>query len=122
MRQRDLQESLFELLLQSLLKIAIFQVDVEGNELKVLPEWISSGILEQVDQFGLEIHTAPFTIPDRDLPEKLTDLLNVFRKLVDAGFRLISSMNNDCVAKSQDIEGKYFNYFEVVFYKSDVKL
>ena len=25
-------------------------MDVEGNELKVLPEWISSGILDNIDQ------------------------------------------------------------------------
>jgi hypothetical protein len=53
------------------------QVDIEGAELKALPEWVSSGILDQVSQFGLEIHTDIHTIvKDRIVPE-LTHLVAV---------------------------------------------
>ena len=82
-----------------------------------MPEWISSGILDQVSQFGLEIHTPVGIIGKDQIVPELSKLLDVFRQLYDVGFRLISSTNNDCVAKSQDFEGKYLNYFELVFYK-----
>lgn len=96
-----------------------FQVDVEGSELKVLPEWISSGILDHVDQFGIELHTGLVSIPNENLLTQLSNLMSIFRQLFAKGFRLISSMNNECVAKAQDSQGRYFNYFEIVFYKPD---
>ena len=34
------------------------QVDIEGAELVTLPQWIESGILERVDQLGIELHLA----------------------------------------------------------------
>ena len=100
------------------MKDFIFKVDVEGSELKALPEWISSGIIDSIDQFGLELHTASNVIRPENLVVELTNLLDVFRNLHDIGFRLISTTNNDCVAKSQDMQGKYLNYFEVVFLRS----
>jgi len=94
-----------------------WQVDIEGSELKALPQWISSGMMEYVDQFGIEIHTAPGS-----KPEMLLDLLQVFQQLFENGFQLISSMNNECVGTKADSKNKYYSLFEVVFYKSDVQL
>jgi hypothetical protein len=47
--------------------------------LKALPEWISSGILEQIDQFGLEIHTAPVSISPDNIVNELSNLMEVIR-------------------------------------------
>ncbi len=39
-------------------RITYLKVDVEGSELKSISEWIASGILDDVRQIGIEIHTA----------------------------------------------------------------
>jgi hypothetical protein len=39
-------------------RITYLKVDVEGSELKSISEWITSGILDDVRQIGIEIHTA----------------------------------------------------------------
>jgi hypothetical protein len=85
--------------------------------LKALPQWISSGILEHVDQFGLEIHTGLNSVAKENIVTELSTLLDVFRNLYKMGFKLISSTNNDCVGKSNDLNQRYLNLFEIVFYK-----
>ena len=37
--------------------IHYLKVDVEGYELKAIPTWVSSGILNQIQQINLELHT-----------------------------------------------------------------
>ena len=37
--------------------IHYLKVDVEGYELKAIPNWVSSGILNQIQQINLELHT-----------------------------------------------------------------
>ena len=34
------------------------QVDIEGAELETLPQWVESGILQSVQQLGIELHLA----------------------------------------------------------------
>ena len=98
--------------------LALFpQVDVERAELKAIPEWISSGILEQVSQMGIELHTGKWAIPENKIFSELSLLLAEMRKLHEIGFRLISTSNNECVAKTDDIQHIFNNYIEVVFYK-----
>ena len=90
-------------------------MDIEGSELLAIPEWISSGILKDVDQIGIEIHT--FGKEGEDLRIQLISLLDTMRKLHQLGFHLISSENNECVGKSVDIEKRYFSVIELVYYK-----
>ena len=97
--------------------ISYLKVDIEGSELESIPEWISSGILDRVSQFGIELHTGR-TALGSDQMAKLLDLLDVWRNLHELGFRMISNTNNDCVGKSDDLQNQYFNLFEVVFYKA----
>jgi hypothetical protein len=42
------------------------------------------------------------------------------RQLYRIGFRLISSINNDCMGKRDDLEGRYLNFIELVFYKKKI--
>jgi hypothetical protein len=79
-----------------------------------MAEWIASGVIVEVAQIGLEIHTH---FPQDTAAEKLSALLDVFRALHQKGFRLISSTNNDCVGKSADYEKRYLNLAEIVFLK-----
>ena len=34
------------------------QVDIEGAEVGALPQWLESGLLQRVDQLGIELHLA----------------------------------------------------------------
>ena len=92
-------------------------MDVEGTELKAIPEWISSGVLDQVSQIGIELHTGKGSIPQDKIFSGLSSLLSDMRNLHNIGFRIISTVNNDCVGKNQDDDNKFATLFEVVFYK-----
>jgi hypothetical protein len=80
-----------------------------------IPEWVSSGILKDIYQIGIEIHT--FGKEGEEQRKELLQLLNEMRKLHQLGFRLISSANNECVGRNEDIEKRYYNVFELVYYK-----
>ena len=38
-------------------EITYLKVDIESSEIKAIPEWIQSGVLENVRQIGMELHT-----------------------------------------------------------------
>ena len=78
----------------------------------------SSGILEKVDQIGIEFHTGEiFLKGDHKIADKLTELLDALRQLHKLGFRIISNTPNNCVGKSQDPIRRYYTFFDVVLYK-----
>ncbi len=90
-------------------------MDIEGSELLAIPEWISSGILNNIEQIGFEIHTG--FQQGEELRKQLIAILDEMRSLHQLGFRLISSENNECIGKSTDLEQRYLNLIELVFYK-----
>ena len=90
---------------------------MEGSELKAISQWISSGILENVRQIGIEIHTAKDFVGQDQVAPVLLELIDDLQKLYEMGFRLISSTNNGCSDKGSDLEQRYNPFFELVFYK-----
>jgi hypothetical protein len=97
--------------------ISYLKVDVEGAELTAMKEWIDSGVLDQVDQIGIEIHTGKgFISPNQYIPT-LLKMMKVFQQLHRLGFRHISTSLNDCTGKNDDILHEYTPFVEVVFYK-----
>ena len=66
---------------------------------------------------GIELHTGKWAIPKDKIFSELSLLLGEMRKLHEIGFRLISTSNNECVAKTNDIQKIFNNNIEVVFYK-----
>ena len=101
--------------------ISYLKVDIEGAELTAIPEWIKSGILDSVTQIGIEIHSGKYTLGSdpTKLAKDFSNILTFIRDLHSLGFKLISFTNNDCVAKSDDVDLKFFSLMEVVFYKDD---
>ena len=97
--------------------ISYLKVDIEGSEIRAIPEWIESGILDQVSQFGIELHTGLTAFGRFNLSIRYSEILQAMKRLYGAGFRLISKSNNDCVAKNDDIKKRYFSLVEVVFSK-----
>ncbi len=95
-------------------KISYLKVDIEGAERLAINEWIDSGAINVVSQIGIEIHT---DVPRPSINSTLTTLVQTFRRLHTAGFRLISTTNNECIGKKFDYLNRYYTLFELVFYK-----
>lgn len=102
-------------------KISYLKVDIEGTEIASIPEWIKSGVLDSVNQFGIELHTGMGTLgsDSTKVKQKYSNILTFIRDLYGLGFKLISFMNNDCVARRDDADNRFFSLMEVVFYKDD---
>ena len=47
----------------------------------------------------------------------LVQMMEDFRGLNELGFQLISSTDNGCATKANDLENRYNPYFELVLYK-----
>ena len=93
--------------------IMYLKVDIEGEELFSLPEWISSGALDHVLQLGLELH-----LPSIHVEKRFKWLLDLLNQLYHLNYRLISHEINMTVGKPAS-EG-YYSYMEVVLMKDVV--
>ena len=90
-------------------------MDIEGNELKLLPLWLKSGVLEHVQQIALEFHL------DRNIMTTI-NFINTLKELYFEGnYRLISYEANGCAKNSETIalRNPYFNLAEIVLKKID---
>ena len=98
--------------------ISYLKVDVENSEVEAIPEWISSGALENVRQIGVELHTGTGQFTSWERPGVLRQLLKSFHQLYQLGFRLISYAPNRCIGQGHDQDDrKFYTYANVVFYK-----
>ncbi|KAJ8305752.1 hypothetical protein KUTeg_016297 [Tegillarca granosa] len=75
-------------------KIDILKIDIEMWEWTVLPEMISSGVLDKVTQFVLEFHIVNIGTNSEPLKQKYIEGLSVLRKLYDLGFRIFWTHKN----------------------------
>lgn len=94
--------------------ISYLKVDIEGSEIRAIPNWVETGILKNVSQIGIEVHTIHDHSNGIDL---LLGLIESFRLLDKEGFKLISVTNNECMGKYYDLNHQYYNFFEIVFFK-----
>jgi hypothetical protein len=75
-------------------RITYLKVDVEGSELKSISEWITSGILDDVRQIGIEIHTArDFVVQEQVEKNQLTNHYEFKLPLVYRRFLLKQTVN-----------------------------
>jgi len=84
-------------------KITFLKVDIEKEELRAIPQWLRSGALAHVQQFGVEIH------------QKTTEISYMMKLMRDVqlegNFRAINWERNPCHARN--------HLFEIVFKKID---
>ena len=90
-------------------------MDIEGAELSGLRVWIESGLLDNVQQIGMEVHLGEknrmFTLP----------FLNTLRKLqLKSNFRIFNWEANNCW-KNVNRNEQYFSLAELVFKKINTK-
>ena len=98
-------------------EITYVKVDIESSEIKAIPQWIQSGVLKNVRQIGIELHTGK-TFFDRSGQAKAAkSLLKSLSELYDLGFRYVSYAPNLFVDKSQDHGGQYYTYIDILLYK-----
>jgi hypothetical protein len=103
-------------------EISLLRMDIEGEELEVIPEMIRSGALDNVRQLWVQLHTGSMTMRKKERPPVLRKLLRSFNKLNDMGLQLISYLPNRCVGKSQDpVDRRYYATIDAVFYKTYTK-
>ena len=88
-------------------------MDIEGNELKRLPQWIDEGILNNIQQIGMEFH-----LSSEDMV-KTHKFIRVLRFLYfKENYRLISYEANGCAQNSNKAQsGKYYDLAEIVLKK-----
>ena len=100
-------------------EITYIKVDIESAELKAIPEWIESGILKNVRQIGIELHTGQLYVDKKDRPRVTKSLLKSMLQMYDdLGFRHVSYSPNTCVGKDADSLGKrYYTFMDIVLYK-----
>jgi len=84
-------------------KITFLKVDIEMEELKAIPQWLRSGALAHVQQFGVEIH---------QMSTESSYMMKLMRDLqLEGNFRAINWERNQCYADNK--------LFEIVFKKID---
>ena len=100
--------------------INYLKVDVEGHELKALPTWLESGILDNIQQINLELHTVNIFLKQHQIASTLHMMLKALKQMEDIyRFKLIDYKPNGCVGKWQDeIENKYHTFFDIVLMKN----
>ena len=98
-------------------EITYLKVDIESSEIKSIPEWIESGVLQNIRQIGIELHTGKIFFDKPNRAKAVKSLLKSISKLYDLGFRHISYDPNTCVGKSQDHAGQYYTFVDIVLYK-----
>ena len=85
-----------------------------------MAEWIKSGVLDSVDQIGMEMHTGRVHVKPESHVRVIRDLIGYFQAIYKMGFKPISYEANGCTGRSHDIEGRFYSYFDVVLYRATV--
>ena len=91
---------------------------MEGAELNAMPSLVSSGILNNIQQIGMEMHTGKMHVARKKALKLFNGLLKGFKAIQeDYGFRLIAYNANGCMAKKYCYTNTYHPYHDLVFYK-----
>jgi len=98
-------------------QIFYLKVDIENAELGTLPQWIESGILQRVDQLGIELH-----LGEVHQDQRFPWLLGLLQQLYLQGFRIISHEVNTAVFSIpiKPLQQGYHSFLEVVLMRDTV--
>ncbi|XP_063725171.1 uncharacterized protein LOC134853150 [Symsagittifera roscoffensis] len=88
--------------------INYLKVDVEGAEREAMVEWIKSDSLRKVQQIGIEFHQVSIYI---------RTYVQMVQQLYELGFKTIAWDPN---MTTRPKSGEPFNYFEIVFRRSEL--
>ena len=95
--------------------ISYLKMDVEGNEIWCFNQWLKSGVMKFVQQFGIEIHASKAVIPKHSMKKTFKYMAKFIRTLSEKyGLRLVASNPNLCQGK----ELFYYAYHDLLFVKN----
>ena len=84
----------------------MFQADIEGSERELLLLWAKQGLLDRVQQIGIEFHGVS--------QQNLKIHVDILTELFKLGFKVISFDPNYVMGTN---EQRFMQYFEIVFRK-----
>ena len=98
--------------------ISYLKMDVEGEELYLLENWIETNVLNNVQQFGIEFHLSPLVVKNQvnHWFGKMIRFIQTLSNNYD--LQLVDSEPNKCVGKKEDGLRVYYAFNDVLFVKS----
>ena len=98
--------------------ITYLKMDVEGEELHLLEHWIETGVLNNVQQFGVEFHLSHLVVKNQ-VNHWFGKMIRYIQKLSkNYGLQLVESEPNRCVGKKEDGHRIYYAFNDALFIKS----
>ena len=98
-------------------EITYLKVDIESSEIKAIPQWIESGVLKNVRQIGIELHTGSRFFDEKEMVHVVKTLMSSISSLQDLGFRIASYSPNKCIGKIWSSMEVYYSLVDVVLVK-----
>ena len=99
--------------------INFLKVDIEGDELESVPQWLKSNILENIQQIQMEVHTTEKHIKTQEGITTVFNFLESVKIMSEKfGFHIIDHSPNPCMYKELNSKGeRYDTNFDIVLYK-----
>ncbi len=97
-------------------RITYLKSDIEGTEIACLNQWLKSGIMDLVDQLGIEMHTGTLNV-NKGYIKMIFKRMKSFVKSLLAHHNLaLTSYNpNMLLEKTQDSQRKYYTHHDLLF-------
>ena len=98
--------------------ITYLKIDVEGAEIACIKQWLKSGVLQFVDQLGIEMHTRSMYI-DKSAHKMIYRRFLTFLKFLKSEYKLsLAAYNpNLCHAKNLDSQKLYYSLHDILLVK-----
>ena len=92
--------------------ISYLKMDVEGNEIWCLNQWLKSGVMQNVQQFGIEMHNV--VIEKHNMKKTFKNMVNFIATIKEKyGLSLVAANPNLCQGK----EFSYYPFHDLLFVK-----
>ena len=92
--------------------ISYLKMDVEGNEIWCLNQWLKSGVMQNVQQFGIEMHNV--VIEKHNMKKTFKNMVNLIATIKEKySLSLIATNPNLCQGK----EFSYYPFHDLLFVK-----
>ena len=100
-------------------QITYLKIDVEGSEVWSLSNWLRTKVLKNVEQLGIEMHTANSIIDKSKVKVWFPKLIAFFQTILDKYGLVLTAYNpNLCQDKGHDGQRTYYSYHDALFVKA----
>ena len=96
--------------------ISYLKMDVEGSELKIMDQLLETGVLANVKQFGIEMHTSHLIGQEMEIKVPYSNMIGFFQELRNRyKLALVAYNPNLCTAKEHDTFKMNYPYHDLLF-------